>query len=547
MNYQDLLQRSRAEDLSAARLRAIAAARSERASAVPFRERWTRLRRAWRRLAGWTLLCVGLALAYCLVATPKFLATTDVVLEPRQPFLSADPAAQSTAPTLDSALADSQVQVLMSERNLRYVFDVQHLETDPEFAASGFSPLGWLFDRLPFLKQPPLPPEEQANRNRQMAFETFSNQVSVKRLAQSYAFELSFYADGPAKAARLANAITAAYIRDKVLYNVAAAEAQRGGDFLRNRAADTEAEQVAAADAVKTGVIPDYVFGHAEAQIISSAMEPLKKTYPRTTIILGLAAVFGVISGAAAVIVSHDLDRRIRSAGRLQILTGVNALVALPVVRTSRRRPSPPTQWALSTPNDAFAAGIRNLRVVALQVAEWGQSPSIGLLSFRRGEGKSVIAANLASLIAETGTPVALIDGDFLKPALTQALAPNATRGVADGAGADPRSLLVKLANNLSLLPARSLSSPSNPNGTVSFKTTTAACVALAESHVVIVDLPPASDSPEGAAIARGLAGVFAIVDADTTTVDEFLELLDRLAENDVRVLGVALNRADRS
>jgi Mrp family chromosome partitioning ATPase/capsular polysaccharide biosynthesis protein len=501
-------------------------------------------------MAVWTLICAGLALAYCLLATPKYLASTDVVLEPRQPVITTDPGAQSTAPTLDSALADSQVQVLQSERNLKYVFDVQHLETDPEFAQSGFDPIGWLLNRLPFLAQSPMSPEAQAERNRQMAFEKFANQVSVKRLAQSYAFELSFYADSPAKATKLANAITAAYIRDKVLYNITAAEAQRGGDFLQNRVADTKAEQDAAAEAVKTGVIPDFVFGHADARIISSAVEPLKNAYPRTTLILALAIAFGAISSVAGVIVADELDRRVRSARRLQALTGLTALAALPVVKTARRDPAALLTWARSAPDSRFAAEIRKLRVAALQIADDGKPIAIGVLSYGRGEGRSVIAANLAALIAESGTPAALVDGDIFDPSLTAAFAAEAKRGLVDGFSSDlgpvPCLPLEHISHDLVIMPARSLSSKLDPNRVVGLSPTSAACAALAESRFVVVDLPPVSESPEGVAIASSLAGVIVVVDAATVSVDEFLELLDRLAENDVQVLGVALNKVVR-
>ncbi|HLH51121.1 MAG TPA: hypothetical protein VKV96_17415, partial [Roseiarcus sp.] len=82
MNYQILLDRlRRADDLSAMRLRATAAARAEKAAAVPLRDRLTRVRRAWLVIAGWVAICVGLAGFYCFQAEPKFLVTTDVVLE----------------------------------------------------------------------------------------------------------------------------------------------------------------------------------------------------------------------------------------------------------------------------------------------------------------------------------------------------------------------------------------------------------------------------------------------------------------------------------
>ncbi len=289
------------------------------------------------------------------------------------------------------------------------------------------------------------------------------------------------------------------------------------------------------------------MFGHADARIISAAVEPLRKSSPKTTLIVLLAVAFGLASGVGSVFVSDELDRRVRTARRLQALIGVHALAALPVVRAGRRGQAALIRRALEAPDDRFAAGIRNLRVAALQCAEAGRTPAIGVLSLRRGEGRSAVAANLAALIAQGGSPTVLIDGDVLNPQLTLALAPDAEAGWADAESATPDSLLRSAGPELFLLPARAPSGAADPNGLVGFPAVVAACAALVKTHFVIVDLPAVSQSPEAEAIARRLSGVFLLIDAKATAVDECAELLERLAESDVRVLGVALNRAELS
>ena len=72
------------------------------------RDTWAEVRRSQLGLLVWFLLCVFAAVAYVLLATPEFLATAQVVLEPRQPEIPTDPSSLVTAPTLDSAQADSR-------------------------------------------------------------------------------------------------------------------------------------------------------------------------------------------------------------------------------------------------------------------------------------------------------------------------------------------------------------------------------------------------------------------------------------------------------
>ena len=56
----------------------------------------------------------------------------------------------------------------------------------------------------------------------------------------------------------------------------------------------------------------------------------------------------------------------------------------------------------------------------------------IGLTSCLSGEGKSTLAAGMATLIARSGRRVILVDGDVRNRALTRALAPDARVGLLD-------------------------------------------------------------------------------------------------------------------
>lgn len=501
--------------------------------------------RSWRGLALWFCICVGAAIAYVLLATPQFVATTQVVLEQRQPPVSMDPAASSVAPTLDSAQADSQVQMLQSERNLRYVFDTLDLDKDPDFS-DGFSLIGWLQGLLP-IPTPPLSPEEQASRAREIAYENFANGVTVKRLAQSYAFEVSYCAFSPKKAARLANSITAAYIRDRVIYNIATAAAQRGGDYLQNRISDSKIEQDTVETAVRTGVIPDYTFGHADSRIISAAIEPLTKSYPMTTVILLLSAVFALITGVGAIVVREELDRTIRSREQVARLTGFDVFAVVPTVPKKPGRRALSLSEALDEPASPFAQAMRALRTLALTPASGSHHVSVGFVSCHPREGRSSIAANVANLIAGSGHSVTLVDADFHNPTLTRALAPNAGSSLSDLAmtrGIDVSALPVPINSTLSFVPAVTSNREHDPNLFVFSSETLQGIKGLTSARDVIVDLPPLSHSTDAAAVGRMLTGVIVVAAFHKTRVDDLAEAVRTLNRGGVRVRGVILNEA---
>lgn len=76
------------------------------------REVLVEVRRRWRGLALWLCVCISGAIAYVSLTKPEFVATTQVVLEPRQFEAPFGTAAAPIAPTLDSSQVDSQLHVI---------------------------------------------------------------------------------------------------------------------------------------------------------------------------------------------------------------------------------------------------------------------------------------------------------------------------------------------------------------------------------------------------------------------------------------------------
>ena len=513
------------------------------ANSSTVREVLVEVRRRWRGLALWLCVCISGAIAYVSLTKPEFVATTQVVLEPRQFEAPFGTAAAPIAPTLDSSQVDSQLHVIQSERNLRYVFDTLGLANDPDFAEEGF-PVAWLTARLRINRDTTsLSTEDLARRTRQSAYLRFAGRVSVQRLGESYAIEVSYRALSPQKAAKLANSITAAYIRDQIIYNAAAEAADRGGEYLQNRIANLETEEKVADYAVKTGVIPNYTFGHASARVVSAAIEPLTKSYPMTNRILGLSVVAGLVTGVGAIAFHSELDRKIRSPQQLRRLTGIDVFATVPKVA---KRGGLPLNETINEPASPFARSMLALCNMALTSAAGSQAVSVGVVSCNAHEGRSSLAANLAYLIAASGLPVTLVDADLRNPALTQALAPKAISSPSKLAlpqGVDATGLRVAINSLLSFVPAVSISGGENDSGLVfSCRETVLAIKALAATGDVIVDLPPLSTSANAFALGKSLTGVIVVATLHKTTVDELASAIRTMNTLGIRLLGVILN-----
>ncbi|WP_166443728.1 GumC family protein [Rhabdaerophilum calidifontis] len=146
------------------------------------------LARRWRVIAGSTALTTGLALAYAFLATPQYVASTAIFVDPRN-RASFQIEGTGTGAGYDPNLVDSQTLVIESDAVLRRVIETEKLAEDPEFGRG------------------PAEPMANALRNLKQA-------LKVKRPERTYVVEIQIRSREAQKAARIANAVARAYLSD---------------------------------------------------------------------------------------------------------------------------------------------------------------------------------------------------------------------------------------------------------------------------------------------------------------------------------------------
>ena len=524
-------------------------------SADTFGDLLGRIRGSWLGLVIWLAICCTAATVYLAGAAPEYEATTQVVLEQRQPVVTGSGVDQTIAnlgPTLDSAQADSQVNVIKSERVLRFVFETLQLATDPAYVAKPPGLISTLLARIPFFATEQLTPEQRAAVADAQAFQNFAKQIAVKRVGQSYVIEIAFRAPSPEQAAKLANSITASYIREQVRFR--AATVQREVEFLQNRMSAIQTEIATAVEAVKTGVIPTFQFADSDARVVGAAQVPLSKAYPLVSLILALVAAFAIVTGFGFIFIRYKLDRTIHSRQQIGRDLNIDLVNVLPrYVDRSQSRPArggTPCIHVVENGGARFIEGLRILRTTVLSSNNASRHIAVGVVSWSPGEGRSSIASNLARLMAASRERVVLIDADFRNPALTGVLAPDSQFGLDEALLSHSTSttpLAVEISPSLSFIPAVGGGQPSNPNvflGAAEMQTFVAQ---LHKDRDIIIDLPPISLSSDAQAIGHLLDGVILVVEADRTSIDDATDACRALEAAHTRVLTVVLNKAQVS
>ena len=186
-----------------------ALATSEPAVEVSFAEIWRILRKRKAMVAGTTLGLFAIGLAYCLIVTPKYEATSTIQFnkENSDDLMQGDPRATlSDATAMDYHLTqETQVKTLNSDTLALQVIHDLNLEIRPEFSPK---PLWPGFTKAPDESRLPL---EKAPHRRAMVLKVYHKNLHVEAVDGTRIIQISFYDPDPEVAADVVNSLVGNY------------------------------------------------------------------------------------------------------------------------------------------------------------------------------------------------------------------------------------------------------------------------------------------------------------------------------------------------
>lgn len=511
------------------------------------------LRYSWRLV----LACVGAgviaAAGVVAMSKPSFVANARVLFDP-----GGVDAGRHGAPrdlqqyAIDSAQLESQVQLLKSEQISRPVIDAHDLGNDPEFASAGPSLRARLLAMLGL-------GGARSSDGYGVVSNAFDSHLDVRRLGQSYVLQIAFQSADPAKAARLANAVTAAYIGRQVAGRIE--NAQRTSRFERP-IRELEADGAVAAKAVKTGVIDTIAFPVADARVISAGLIPSGPSTPRTGLIMALGALLGLLAGGSWAMVRYARRRPIFSRQQIESELGLTCLGHLrrfsapPTGRrdSSGSAPALPNPGLMSeAPSPPASGEIRKIRTAFEMQVQREHGLCLGVTSFGKAEGKTLTAYGLALAFAAAGSRTLLIDADARDPTLTQRLRPHLDQmsesGFAQALRGEDLSDLLSTSNIRHL----SFMAVGRDCGIEGFSDRLNSAPAkelfrqLRERFDrVVVDLPDFSSLPDAWAIGSLVDFYVLVVATGRTGQPDIARTASALRCADARLAGVVLNEGAR-
>lgn len=203
---------------------------------------------------------------------------------------------------------------------------------------------------------------------------------------------------------------------------------------------------------------------------------------------------------------------------------------------------------AVDAPNSSYADAIRSIKLSLESDPDTG-CQVIGLTSYLPSEGKSTIAAGVASQMAASGRRVMLIDCDVRNPSLSRALFPDAKLGLLDVALGEANLAQVMwrdTATGLTFLPMVPKANLRNPTEALASRNVKLLIESLKNyCDFIIIDMAPLISSVDVLAVSRFVGSYMLVIEWGTTKMEAVRHALANAPGVQMKMRGAVLNKVD--
>jgi capsular exopolysaccharide synthesis family protein len=283
----------------------------------------------------------------------------------------------------------------------------------------------------------------------------------------------------------------------------------------------------------------------ADSRVLSYAVQPVRPSEPRVSMILAFAAIVGLVAGTGFVLLREKMHTGYRTAEVLERETGLTVMGQVP--RISARQRKVVIEYLVEKPSSAAAEAVRNLRT-SVMLSNLDRPPQVILsTSSLSGEGKTTTAIALAHNYAGLGKKVLLIEGDIRRRVFSEYFDYDKSGGLLSVLSGATR--LDDAVLRLDLIGVDMLigeQSTTNAADVFSSERFSAFMTDIRRRYdIVIVDTPPVLLVPDSRIIAQEADAVLFTVKWDATSRAQVREAMRQFTIAGISISGVVLNQID--
>jgi len=461
-------------------------------------------------------LVIGLALGW--LALPKVLSSGSTydatirlqVLQPPADAIQQIPPAVGQAPGDDSSGASPDVlkNVAVATAVVDQLRKAGRLGPDNDLTGPG------LLDRMSFspLEGTPFVDLSFTDSNPRLA------RLVVERYATLFASERN-----RTEAVRLKRVIKELEaLADSLSKPTVSGDPSPAAQEVRNQIRQAQVSQV-------VGGEPTSVIGPS---IVATNAPPLSRN-----VILALGLLLGLGIGAGAGLLVETAFRKVTTPTDAEEASG---LPFIGEVRRAGIRRTP-----LPVIDRPFSPAAEDYRRVGTALERQGLGSDIRVLaisSAEPGDGRTMLAANLAHSLARQGREVVLVSSDLRRPTVEKLLGLGQGPGLAEALQDDPIpaiAMLVSINDHLLVLPAGMPSK--HPGELLASKRLHETIQTLRQMGIIILDTPPARNSADAITLSSVADATLFVAKSGATRMRSMREATNGLRRDRIRQLGVIL------
>jgi exopolysaccharide transport family protein len=292
---------------------------------------------------------------------------------------------------------------------------------------------------------------------------------------------------------------------------------------------------------------------------VDMARTPGGPTEPNIPRNLGFGFCLGLTTGIGLAFLLEGIDNTVRTPEQAQAISGLPSLGMIPLgsrnnseaasrgltVAASKEAVELITQ---SRPQSQMSEAYRALRT-SLLLTSVGAPPKIILItSALPQEGKTTTSVNTATVLAQKGTRVLLVDADLRRPSIHKALGLGPRSGLSNvltgGVSLPDAIFRSSVMPNLFVLPAGT--PPPNPAELLASSQMVEVLAELRQHYDhIVLDTPPTLSVTDAVVLATRADAVVLVIRCGQTTKPALRRSREILAQVNARVAGVLLNAVD--
>jgi non-specific protein-tyrosine kinase len=279
--------------------------------------------------------------------------------------------------------------------------------------------------------------------------------------------------------------------------------------------------------------------------IVQQAVAPDAPASPRPLFNTAIAAMLAFLLGIGAAFLWERLDDRIKSPEDVEAVTGLATIGLIAQMPGDKDRQAFYRLASLLYPRSPAAEAFRTIRT-NIEFAGLDQGVrTILVTSAIPGEGKTVVASNLAVVFAQAGRRTILVDADLRRPMVHGIFSLPNDRGLTDLVRSDDVSIgdasQATETPNLTVITSGTV--PANPAELLGSRRMDAIIERLKGSaDILIFDSPPVTAVTDAALMAVKAEATILVIQSHRTSRRVVGQGIEALTKVNARIVGAVLN-----